>query len=275
MGTGASSAVGPSGYSLDDLLKHWSETGALTAGKLCEVAQAHFDVAATPEQLWKLKVIKLPGAAGGGASPAAGGRAVLGHGAPPSGPRPRAEDVVVLELDAFHDYVMKIVVRKGNEVTFVDKPCDLYSLISPLEARSGFPRALAAVRANPKLAGQPMRGHGSGSSWLPLHCLLLLGPKFQGWWWPLAEPLFQSLLSANPRAAQQRVLEGVPYPFGHLPLELAVTRGWDARVVTKVHGAYRAAASTLDPVSIRAAKGCENPNFKGSYISRSFSTRFG
>ena len=114
---------------------------------------------------------------------------------------------MVLELDAFHDYVMKIVVRKGNEVTFADKPGDLYSLISPLEARSGFPRALAAIRANPKLAGQPMRGHGSGSSWLPLHCLLLLGPKFQGWWWPLAEPLFQSLLSANPRAAQQRVLD--------------------------------------------------------------------
>ena len=41
--------------------------------------------------------------------------------------------------------------------------------------------ALAALKANPKLARQPMPGSGRGSKWLPLHCVLLLGPKYPGW----------------------------------------------------------------------------------------------
>ena len=228
MGSAASSAVGPSGYSLDDLLAHRSATGDLTAQALCDLARTHFDVAWSPEDLAKHRVVQ------GKAAPAPG-------------------DAVVIDGDGFRDYVGKACVRKGNAVSFPEKPGDIYSLISPLEARQGFPRALAALKANPKLAAQPMRGHGAGSSWLPLHCVLLLGPKFQGWWWPLAEPLVGALLQAHPRAAQQRVLEGVPFPFGHLPLELAVTRGWDARVVAKVHGAYRAAASTLDPIRLPKA----------------------
>ncbi|KAH8057749.1 hypothetical protein JL721_9677 [Aureococcus anophagefferens] len=106
-----------------------------------------------------------------------------------------------------------------------------------------------------------MRGHGAGSSWLPLHCVLLLGPKFQGWWWPLAEPLVGALLQAHPRAAQQRVLEGVPFPFGHLPLELAVTRGWDARVVAKAEkktagkGAKPPPASSAPEIALHEIKG--------------------
>ena len=58
---------------------------------------------------------------------------------------------------------------------------------------------------------------------------------------------------AHPRAAQQRVLEGVPHPCGVLPLELAVTRGWDAHVVGRVRDAHAAAARTLDPIRVPAA----------------------
>ena len=79
-----------------------------------------------------------------------------------------------------------------------------------------------------------MPGSGRGSKWLPLHCVLLLGPKYPGWWWPLAEPLVKALCQAYPGACEQRVLEGSPHPCGQLPLELAVTKGWDARVVDVV-----------------------------------------
>ena len=58
MGSAASSAVGPSGYSLDDLLAHRSATGDLTAQALCDLAQTHFDVAWSPEDLAKHKVVQ-------------------------------------------------------------------------------------------------------------------------------------------------------------------------------------------------------------------------
>ena len=121
MGSAASSAVGPSGYSLDDLLAHRSATGDLTAQALCDLAQTHFDVAWSPEDLAKHKVVQ------GKAPPAPG-------------------DAVVIDGDGFRDYVGKACVRKGNAVSFPEKPGDIYSLISPLEARQGFPRALAALK---------------------------------------------------------------------------------------------------------------------------------
>ena len=95
-----------------------------------------------------------------------------------------------------------------------------------------------------------MPGSGRGSKWLPLHCVLLLGPKYPGWWWPLAEPLVRALCKAYPGACEQRVLEGSPHPCGQLPLELAVTKGWDARVVDVVQKTYPKAAETLDPVKV-------------------------
>ena len=36
MGAGSSAASGPSGYSLDQLLAHWSDKGELTAAKAAE-----------------------------------------------------------------------------------------------------------------------------------------------------------------------------------------------------------------------------------------------
>ena len=46
------------------------------------------------------------------------------------------------------------------------------------------------------------------------------------------------------------MLEGSPHPCGQLPLELAVTKGWDARVVDVVQKTYPKAAETLDPVKV-------------------------
>lgn len=236
MGNGASSAIGPSRYSLDELLVHWSDAGELTAGKLQDIGVEHFDVTLPIEALWKKGVCRRVGAGEGDAERC-----------------PERGDAVSVDMEAFRATVSRVLTKKGNELALAEKPTDIYALITPLEARRGFPRALAALKANSKLAQQPMRGVGAGSPWLPLHCVLLLGPKFQGWWWPLGEPLVAALIAAHPRAAQHRVLEGAPHPFGLLPLELAATRGWDARVVTRVHAAYRAAASMLDPIRIPKA----------------------
>ncbi|KAH8098540.1 hypothetical protein JL720_1490 [Aureococcus anophagefferens] len=87
MGSAASSAVGPSGYSLDDLLAHRSATGDLTAQALCDLAQTHFDVAWRPEDLAKHRVVQG---------------------------RRRPRDAVVIDGDGFRDYVGKACVRKGN-----------------------------------------------------------------------------------------------------------------------------------------------------------------
>ena len=66
----------------------------------------------------------------------------------------------------------------------------------------------------------------------------------------MAEPLVKALCKAYPGACEQRVLEGSPHPCGQLPLELAVTKGWDARVVDVVQKTYPKAAETLDPVKV-------------------------
>ena len=49
-----------------------------------------------------------------------------------------------------------------------------------------------------------------------------------------AEPLIQALLRAYAPAAAMRTMEGVRFPDGHLPLELAITRGWPASVCKMV-----------------------------------------
>jgi hypothetical protein len=49
-----------------------------------------------------------------------------------------------------------------------------------------------------------------------------------------AEPLIRAILKAHPASAQARIMETVRFQLGHLPLELAVTRGWGVGVVEAV-----------------------------------------
>jgi len=155
MGAGSSASAGPGQYSLDDLLTHLSAEGVLTAAK----------VIATGEDMrlsLPLDYLQDKGAF--------------------TADTPDA--IIALDLDKFRDAVQtKLIERAAEQAEEMDeKPADIYRYLTPLEARRGFPQALAALKANPKLARQPMPGSGRGSKWLPLHCVLLLGPKYPGWW---------------------------------------------------------------------------------------------
>ena len=155
MGAGSSASAGPGQYCLDDLLTHLSAEGVLTAAK----------VIATGDDMrlpLPLDYLQDKGAFEGAATPDA---------------------IIALDLDKFRDAVQtKLVERAAEEAEAMEeKPADIYRYLTPLEARRGFPQALAALKANPKLARQPMPGSGRGSKWLPLHCVLLLGPKYPGW----------------------------------------------------------------------------------------------
>ena len=51
MGAGSSAASGPGGYSLDQLLEHWSGKGELTAAKAAECTGAHLELPLSVDEL--------------------------------------------------------------------------------------------------------------------------------------------------------------------------------------------------------------------------------
>ena len=57
------------------------------------------------------------------------------------------------------------MTQRGLKTEHACKPVDWYQFLTPVEARLGFPRGLAALRQNPLLAKQRMLGHGRGSPW--------------------------------------------------------------------------------------------------------------
>ena len=116
----------------------------------------------------------------------------------------------------------------------------LASLLGPREAAQGFKRARALIAAKPEVAMSPMPGSG----WLAVHTLLMMDtPKGTTYAAAAAaKPLIVELFKAAPTCAQARILEGGSCLAGHLPLHLAVHRGWDAEVVAAAVKAWPAAA---------------------------------
>lgn len=120
----------------------------------------------------------------------------------------------------------------------------LASLMGPHEAAQGFKRARALVKAKPEVAMSPMPGSG----WLAVHTLLMMDtPKGTTYAAAAAaKPLIIELLKAAKSCAQVRILEGGTCYAGHLPLHLAVQRGWDKDVVHAAVKAWEAGAKTVD-----------------------------
>lgn len=67
-------------------------------------------------------------------------------------------------------------------------------------------------------------------------------------------PIVQALIKAYPAAATQRCMEGVRFPRGHLPLELAIAKGWGSEVVEPLYKAYPDAAAVLEPCNDKALR---------------------
>ncbi|KAJ1445798.1 hypothetical protein M885DRAFT_625853 [Pelagophyceae sp. CCMP2097] len=215
---------GPGPYAVEALLLHASREGTLTLEHLAETLRC------------QIVGVSADGLVDSGAAEFVDPK------------RTSLQGRVRVDADKLYSVVATAVVRAAKDVPHgrVD-PTDIYAYLTPIEARQGFPLALAALARNPRLAQQVMPGEGQrGSPWLPLHTVIVLGAKWQ-FWRRLALPLVDALLTANPRAAQRRISEGVHYPLGQLPLEACVVRGWDAALVERVHRAWSPAATTLDP----------------------------
>ena len=128
--------------------------------------------------------------------------------------------------------------------------------LSPSEAQHGFSMAHRLLQANPQACRAPLLNLAApkGSSpWLPLHYLLARLPRGTGRETSIAaaEPLILRILELHPAQASARVMEGVRFQLGNLPLEFAVTRGWPEAVVKAVVKANPAATTSLDPLRMK------------------------
>ena len=116
-------------------------------------------------------------------------------------------------------------------------------------------------------APMPSKPPPGSSPWYPLHYLLCLDAAayarqsegsasssssssaaattaaFQA----AAEPLVVRIVELFPECASKRIMEGVRFNMGNLPLELAISRGWPVGVVEAIIKAYPAGAKALDP----------------------------
>ena len=144
------------------------------------------------------------------------------------------------------------------------------SHLSAENAQHGFRTAHLILDKNSKAASQPMQSKPppGSSPWYPLHYLLCLDAAayarnsssdgdggggassaaaataaFQA----AAEPLILRVIELFPDAAAMRVMEGVRFSMGNLPVEYAISRGWHANVVEALLKAHPAAATSLDP----------------------------
>ena len=134
---------------------------------------------------------------------------------------------------------------------------EIVSFLGPKEASNGFQSALLALDANPAAALVPM----PESDWLPIHCILMMGniaatsesghakKAADKALMDTATPLLKKIIALKPECAAARVMPGVRYPNGQLPIFLALLRGWSFDVVKLILDAYPEGGTTLDPIA--------------------------
>lgn len=157
----------------------------------------------------------------------------------------------------FSDFCVAEAKKKGVLVEVPLDTSEIVSFLGPKEAGNGFMNALLALDANPDAALVPM----PDSDWLPIHCILMMGniaaTSESGFAKKAADkalmdtatPLLKKIIALKPECAAKRVMPGVRYPNGQLPLFLALLRGWSFDVVKLLIDAYPEGNTTLDPIS--------------------------
>ena len=178
-----------------------------------------------------------------------------------------ADSSGIIDQKEFVAFIMARQKPVAVEITADMDVSSVFEYIRPSEAQYGYATAIAVLKKNPKAASAPMPGECTGSPWQALHVVLTqdsgkgLGADVEAAAAAArrlaAEPLIGQLLKCYAPSANMRVMEGVRFPDGHLPLELAITRGWPASVVKMIADAYPAATTTLDQITRK--KGTEKP----------------
>ena len=163
------------------------------------------------------------------------------------------------------------------------KPGIIYEHLGNAGAQSGYGAALHILKKRPAAASDKMPGEGKGSPWMPLHYVLTQEAREDGAATEaaqaaararrlVAEPVIMAILKAYAPAASQRCMEGVRFPKGHLPLELAIIRGWSLAVVEALAKTYPEAVQVLDAASDKLQKSIDKKeplkNIKGMRYMR-------
>ena len=165
-----------------------------------------------------------------------------------------------IDCKEFSTFCKAEAARRGVLIEVPPNTETITGYLGPHEAAHGFQTAIHALDANPAAALVPM----PESDWLPIHCVLMMGhvdadmtPAKKAVEHALmvnATPLLKKILEKSPESAAQRVMKGVRYPEGQLPIYLALLRGWDKDVVEALLKAHQTARfSSLEVLLPRRA----------------------
>ncbi|KAJ8613669.1 hypothetical protein CTAYLR_003162 [Chrysophaeum taylorii] len=181
------------------------------------------------------------------------------------------DDDGLIDEEEFVKFVRSKVAATEKVPDGVDAttPGVIYEHLGTLGAQHGYGTALAILKRRPEAARDKFSSNGRyrGSDWYPLHYVLTqdvsdgagdsnaAAARARRL---VATPIVQALVKAYPAAAAHRCMEGVRFPKGHLPLELAVAKGWALDVVEPLLRAYPDAATILDPATDKAQKSLDS-----------------
>lgn len=162
-----------------------------------------------------------------------------------------------ISASEFSKFCVAEAKRKGVLVEVPLDTTEIVSYLGPKEASTGFTSAMLALDANPDAALIPL----PDSDWLPIHCILMMGNCSETAGsssskraadkalMDTATPLLKKILDLKPECAARRVMPGVRYPNGQLPIFLALLRGWSLDVVSTLIACYPEGCTTLDPLT--------------------------